>query len=163
MKKLFCLTVLAALLLSGCFGSASAQIIPPYGEGQIGLIAVVLCESLSLRQSPSTSAKVVETLQYRALINVTDQQDGWARCVLGDSEDSPVGWVNSEYIVIDPAWYVPDAKTPVYAWNDTTAPKVALLDASTNPLDFDARLPILKDDGNWLCVSLRGASGWIRK
>ena len=36
------------------------------------------------------------------------------------------------------------------------APKVALLDK-------DTLLPILKDDGEWLVVSLRGATGWIHK
>ena len=46
--------------------------------------------------------------------------------------------------------------TPVYAWNDTAALKVGLLDPGTT-------LPILKDTGDWLIVSLRGATGWIRK
>jgi hypothetical protein len=36
------------------------------------------------------------------------------------------------------------------------APKVALLSKGT-------MLPILKDEGEWLIVSLRGASGWIHK
>ena len=44
----------------------------------------------------------------------------------------------------------------MYAWNDTAALKVALLDKDTT-------LPILKDCGDWLVVSLRGASGWIHK
>ena len=58
--------------------------------------------------------------------------------------------------MINPAWYVTEKSTAVYAWNDVNAPKVALLDK-------DTVLPILKDDGDWLVVSLRGASGWIRK
>jgi hypothetical protein len=37
-----------------------------------------------------------------------------------------------------------------------TAPKVGLLDADTT-------LPILKDEGEWLIVGLRGATGWIKK
>ncbi len=49
-----------------------------------------------------------------------------------------------------------EKKTPVYAWNDTAAPKVALLDADTS-------LPILKEVGEWYVVSLRGAAGWIHK
>ena len=61
-----------------------------------------------------------------------------------------------DYIVIDPAWYRTDASTPVYAWNDTSAPKVALLDR-------DTLLPVLKDNGDWIVVSLRGATGWIRR
>ena len=151
------LTILAALILAlGCFGAARAEILSPYGEGQIGLRAVILCEELSLREKPSASSKVVETLRYGDFLIVTQQSDGWARCVLGDAEDSPWGWVNADYIAVDPAWYRTDASTPVYAWKDTSALKVALLDK-------DETLPILKEEGDWLIVSLRGAVGWIHK
>ena len=64
--------------------------------------------------------------------------------------------MKSDYLAIDPAWYRTDKATPVYAWNDTAAPKVGLLDK-------DTVLPILKDDGGWIVVGLRGASGWIQK
>ena len=54
------------------------------------------------------------------------------------------------------AWYVTETETPVYAWNDPSAPKVALLDKN-------AKLPILKEEDEWYIVSLRGATGWIQK
>ena len=80
-----------------------------------------------------------------------------ANCFLSDSVDAgPSGWVNSDYIIIDPSWYRTDETTPVYAWNDTAALKVALLDKGT-------RLPILKEEDAWYVVSLRGAAGWIHK
>ncbi len=162
MKKTVFLAMLTALILA-LIGTVHAEIIPPFGEGQIGLQAVVLCESLTLRQGPSASSDALQTLQYHDLIIVTEQTDGWAYCVLGDSEDAAAGWVNADYIVVDPAWYRTEAKTPVYAWKDTAAPKVALLDANADFLDPDTFLPILKDEGEWLVVSLRGAAGWIRK
>ena len=82
---------------------------------------------------------------------------GWEQCFLSDDVDAcPGGWVNEDYLAIDPAWYRTEASTPVYAWNETTAPKVALLDRNTT-------LPILKEEGEWLIVSLRGAAGWIQK
>ena len=77
-------------------GIAQAEIISPLGEGQIGLQAVVLCESLTVRQSASSSAKAVKTVPYGSIIIVTKQSNGWAYCVLGDSEDSPAGWVNAD-------------------------------------------------------------------
>jgi SH3-like domain-containing protein len=83
-----------------------------------------------------------------------NQEHGWANVVLGDSEDSPSGWVKESFLAIDPAWYETEDSTPVYAWNDTSAPTVALLGAGTT-------LPILRDDGDWIVVSLRGAAGWI--
>ncbi len=155
MKKHVWLTFVIALVLTvGSIAAVHAEILPPHGEGQIGLQAVVLCEELALCEEPSDSSTVTERLEYGDWPIVIEQADGWAYCVLGDSEDSPSGWVNADYIVIDPAWYRTDAKTPVYAWNDTAAPKVALLDADTS-------LPILKEVGEWSVVSLRGAAGWI--
>ncbi len=157
MKKYAWLTVLTALILMlGSIGTVHAEIIPPHGEGQIGLQAVVLCESLTVRREPNAASKTVTTLDYGSLPIVTEQKDGWAFCFLGDSEDSLSGWVNADYIASDPAWYRTDKKTTVYAWGSTDANKIALLSAGTS-------MPILKDEGEWLIVSLRGATGWIQK
>ena len=157
MKKYTWLTVWTALVLMiGSIGSVQAEVIPPHGHGQIGLQAVVLCEQLSLRSGPSASSDKVRTLTYGDLPIVMEQSGGWAYVTLGDSEDSPKGWVNADYIAVDPAWVRTEGNTPVYAWDDTLAPKVALLDENTT-------LPILADEGAWLIVSLRGAVGWIRK
>ena len=109
-----------------------------------------------LERHRATEGRVVETLRYKDLPIVVDQSDGWAYCVLDDSEDAASGWVNADYIAVDPAWYRTEKKTTVYAWDEAAAPKVALLDANTT-------LPILKDEGDWLVVSLRGAVGWIRR
>ena len=166
MKKNVWLALLTVLIIAlGSIGVVNAEIIPPYGPGQqIGYPAVVLCEKLTLREEPSSSSKAVQTLNYGDTPIVVNAdmpegakvENGFVYCVLGDSEDSPHGWINADYIVINPAWYVAEKKTPVYAWNDTAAPKVALLDADTS-------LPILKEDGEWFVVSLRGAAGWIHK
>ena len=166
MKKHGWLMILTALILAlGCAGAAYAEIIPPCEPGQqIGYPAVVLCEELTLREKPGTSAKAVKTLRYGDLPIVVGAdlpagpktENGFVYCTLGDSEDSPVGWINADYIFINPAWYVTEKSTAVYAWDDDTAPKVALLDK-------DVRLPVLKEEADWYVVSLRGAVGWIRK
>ncbi len=166
MKKYAWMTILTALILSlVCLGSVLAEIIPPCEPGQqIGYPAVVLCETLTLRESSSSSSKALATLNYgdRPIAVGADlpagakEENGFVYCVLGDSEDSPAGWLNADYIIINPAWYVTEKATAVYAWNDSTAPKVALLDNGT-------RLPILREEGNWYLVSLRGAVGWIQK
>ena len=158
MKKHIRLTILVLMaLILGSVAAVRAEILPPHGEGQIGRQAVILCENLTLRQAPGADAGIVDSLHYGDHIIVSRQLDGWAECFTSDAEDAgPAGWVNADYIAVDPAWYRADNATPVYAWNDTEAPKVALLDAGTE-------LPILKEDGDWLIVSLRGATGWIRK
>ena len=153
MKKQFIAAAVTALMLV-TLAVGHAEILPPHGVGQIGLQAVVLCDSLTVREEPSTSSKTVEKLRYQDLPIVVEEEKGWARCVLGDAEDSPSGWVNSDYIAVDPSWYKTEKKTPVYAWKDTKAPKVALLNAGTTH-------PILKEEGDWLVISLRGASGWV--
>ena len=158
MRKRIWLAVLLSVILS-CAGTARirAEILPAQGEGQIGYQAVVLCESLTVRQERSASSKAVETLHYGDTFAVQDNWDGWASCFTSDDVDAgQTGWVNSDYIIVNPTWYRTDDTTPVYAWNDTMAPKVALLSKGTV-------LPILKDEGEWLIVSLRGATGWIYK
>ncbi len=157
MKRIALMAVLAVMVLCGTAGVSRAEIIPAYGEGQIGLSAVVLCESLTVRASRSTASAAVETLNYGTRFAVQNAENGWAQVFLSDAVDAgPSGWVNTDYIAIDPAWYRFGTATPVYAWGDTDAPKVALL--SKGDL-----VPILKDEGDWLVISLRGASGWIRK
>ena len=158
MKKHIRLTILVLLtVVFGSIAAVRAEILPPRGEGQIGLQAVVLCESLTLREAPRDDAGILGSLDNGSCIIVSKQADGWAECFVSDAGDAgPAGWVKSDYLAIDPAWYRADAATPVYAWNDTSAPKVGLLDKDTT-------LPVLKDDGEWLVVGLRGATGWIRK
>ena len=148
MKKHVWLTILilVTVIFAG-IATAQAEIIPPYGEGQIGLSSVVLCESLTIREAPNANAGILDSLEFGRRIIVMKQEDGWALICLSDDVDGgPAGYVNADYLAIDPAWYRTEAATPVYAWNDTNAPKVALLDK-------DTLLPILKD----------GATGWIHK
>ena len=166
MKKHGWLMVLTALIVVlGGIGVAHAEIIPPLGPNQqIGYPAVVLCEKLTLRKEPSASAKAIQTLNYGdepIVINADlpegpQEENGFVYCTVDDSEESPCGWIDASYIYINPAWYVAEQGTVVYAWSDTAAPRVALLEDG-------ARLPILKEEGDWALVSLRGAVGWIQK
>ena len=157
MKKSVSILVLVAMIfaLAGMF-TVQAEVTAPLGQGQIGYQAYVLCESLTLRKEPSSSSKAVKSLPYGTKVIVTRQSGNWAECVLSDDVNASVaGWVNAEYLTINPAMFRADAKTTAYAWNSTSAPKVALLDKNTV-------LPVLKVEGNWIIVSLRGAVGFIR-
>ena len=117
-----------------------------------------------MREQPDSSSEAVQTLNYgdQPIVVGADtstgpqKENGFVYCTLGDSEDSPCGWINADYIIINPAWYVTEKETAVYAWNDTAACKVALLDKNT-------RLPVLKEEGDWYVISLRAAVGWIHK
>lgn len=156
-RRMWVLFLLSMILAPGSIFAAQAEILPAKGQGQIGYEAVVLCESLTVRQERSSGSKAVKTLYYGDTFIVQDAWDGWASCFTSETVDaSQTGWVNSDYIIINPTWYRTAETTPVFAWNDTMAPKVALLSKGTT-------LPILKDEGEWLIVSLRGAAGWIYK
>ena len=158
MKKKVWLPLLTALvILIGTIGAVQASVTPSRGPGQIGLSSVVICEELSVRQQPNSDSKLVQKLKYGTKFIVLEQKSGWAKIIMGDGIDlEPLGWVNADYIAIDPAWLKTDDYTYVYAWNSTKAPKVGLLDKGTE-------LPILKEEGDWYIVSLRGAAGWIHK
>lgn len=125
--------------------------------------AVILCESLSVLDARGDQGgQVVDTLYYSGTetIPVLESWDGWAKICYGAGHQHQ-GWVNSDYLMFSPAWYVCDAQTQVYAWPDTMAPRVALLEKGTT-------LPILHEttgeyQQEWVCVSLRAAAGWIRK
>jgi hypothetical protein len=166
MKKL----LIALLILTLCTSCASATILPATGVDEgfkawTGIDctpAVVLCESLSiLNNRGDQGGKRVETLYYSGnTIPVIESWDGYAKIYYSDGNET--GWVRSDYLLMDPAWYLCDEDVQVYAYPDTMAPRVALLDKGT-------KLPIItqwddeKSVNGWVCVSLRGAAGWIRK
>lgn len=154
MKKL----IFTMLLLIAA--TAHASVLPPDGisedyaefTGIEAKRAVVLCESLSV--CDERGGRTIATLSEGDHFMTTQSWDGWADCHARDG--SVTGWVRSDYIVVDPAWYVTDESMQVYAYPDFRAPRVALLDAGT-------KLPILHEEPDWFVVSLRGAAGWIRK
>ena len=156
MRRAFALFLVFMLLAA----SASATVLPPEGisagylsfTGIEAYRAVVLCENLSVCDERDGS--VIDKLYFGDTFMTGESWDGWAKCSYADG--SKTGWVRSDYIVIDPAYYLTDAQTAVYSYGYTMAPRVALLDGGT-------KLPIIAEMEDWYVVSLRGASGWIGK
>lgn len=160
MKKLILFLFIFLFMTDSSF----ATIIPasPANEYSESTPAVVLCESLPvLDQRGDQGGKKIDTLPYSGHpISVIESWDGYAKIYYADG--SKTGWVQNEYLMLNPAWYVCDEDTAVYAYPDAMSPRTARLEQGT-------KLPILSeyDDGQsisgWVCVSLRGAAGWIRK
>ena len=136
--------ILLLLLCWPCLALATVQ--PPSG----GKTGVVLCETLSLCRE--REGKSFATLRDGDKVTVLDSFDGWAQCTVSGK----TGWLRADYLIVDPAWYITDGQTSVYAYGDSMAPHVALLAKGE-------KLPILLDSGDYLVVSLRGAAGWVRK
>ena len=88
MKKHVWLTILilVTVIFAG-IATAQAEIIPPYGEGQIGLSSVVLCESLTIREAPNANAGILDSLEFGRRIIVMKQEDGWALICLFPARD----------------------------------------------------------------------------
>ena len=137
--------VILCILLLGT-SSACASVLPAEGiqqdffqfTGMQGKRAVVLCESLSV--CDQRDGRAMRKLSYGDTFITTEGWDGWADCHYGDGSVS--GWVRSDYIMVDPAYYVTDESVQVYAYGDTMAPCVALLAKGE-------KLPILLDSGEW--------------
>ena len=149
MKKLIVLACMILLLGT----AACADVIAPSGMGQIGYDAVVLCQSLTVRAERSTSSRAVTTLRAGDVFATQRTVDGWCDCFLSETAGQ-TGWVRAEYVAIDPGWFIANTSTPVYPWNEETDLRVGLLDKGE-------RHPILKVEGEWLLIGLRGAAGWI--
>jgi len=110
-KRIWLAVLLLVILPFAGIARIRAEILPAQGEGQIGYQAVVLCESLTVRQERSAGSKVVETLHYGDTFAVQDNWDGWASCFTSDDVDAgQTGWVNSDYIIVNPAWYRTDER-----------------------------------------------------
>ena len=166
MKKL----LTALLLMTMCASYASATILPPDGVSEnykawTGIEctpAIVLCESLSIYDERGDQGGKKVSARYYSKdgdpIPVIESWDGWAKIYYSDGNKT--GWVRSDYLLMDPAWYLCDDDVQVYAYPDAMAPCVALLDEGT-------KLPIITqydtETEGWVCVSLRAAAGWIRK
>ena len=142
MKKLFAML----LILTLCASCASATILPATGVDEdfkrwTGIEctpAVVLCQTLSvLDNRGDQGGKKVETLRYSGqTIPVIESWDGWAKIYYSDGNKT--GWVHNEYLLMDPAWYICDEGTPVYAYPDGMAPRVGYLASGT-------KLPIITE------------------
>ena len=153
MKKKLALCL--ALILCILSTSALGEIIRPMGPGQMGYDAVVISKSISIRPTQNANAKAVKKLNYGAHVAAMSLGNGWCECYLSDAVDSGLsGYALEDYLVLDPAYLKTEESTPVYAWQATDAKKVGLLGRGET-------CPIIRMEGDWLLISLRGAAGWV--
>jgi len=157
MKQPLAIALLVILLLT----SAVAAILPARGvdadfldlTGIECAPAVQLCKTLEI--CDDRNGHVIMTHDYAdGCLPVIEIWDGWAQIYIADENET--GWVRSEFLLMDPAWYVCEASTEVYADDDPLAPRVALLNAGSS-------LAIIREDAEWVLVSMEGGAGWIRK
>ena len=154
MRKGFLIIFAVALSLALC-ASAGAEISHPVGPGQMGYKAVVISKNISVRPTPNANAKAVKRLSYGDQMTVMSAGRGWCEVYLSETEGL-TGYAQETYILVDPAYITIEESTPVYAWKDTKAKRVGLLTKGEKEI-----YPIIRMEGDWLLISLRGAAGWI--
>lgn len=116
--------------------------------------AYVLCESLTVRESPEYGAKTLKILLYGQTFLTVEKRNGWLNVTNESGTEN--GWVRAEYVLEEPDYLVLDKDAKAYACDDETAPVVGYLDKGT-------KLAIIRTDPCWYLVSLRGAVAWIRR
>ena len=150
MKKIGICLFLALTLICGI---AFGEITHPIGPGQMGFDAVVISKNISIRPTQNANAKAVKKLNYGDRVAVMSLGNGWCECYLSETEGVS-GYALEDYLLIDPAYITVEEPTPVYAWQAQNAKRVGLLGRGET-------FPIIRMEGDWLLISLRGAAGWI--
>ena len=150
MKKTGICLFLALVLLSA---AALGEITRPIGPGQFGYDAVVISKTVSIRPEQNANAKAVTKLNFGDHVAVMSLGNGWCECFLSET-DGLTGYALEDYLLLDPAYITTEESTPVYAWQARTAKRVGLLGRGET-------YPIIRMEGDWLLISLRGAAGWI--
>ena len=146
---------IAALALCLACACARGEILPPEGPGMLGTPAVVLCRELAVRQDMVDSAPEVKILNGGDVFYYQYAAEGWYDCWLSASEGR-CGYVRGDCVLSDPAWYVAEKDVLVYAWNDAAANRLAQMKKGE-------KLPIIRQEGAWLLLSLGGGAGWVNK
>lgn len=141
------------LILSLISTVAAGEVSHPMGPGQLGFDAVIISKNISIRPTQNANAKAVMKKNYGEHMAVMSLGNGWCECYLSETEGVS-GYVLEDYILIDPAYITTEESTPVYAWQSQNAKKVGLLGRGET-------FPIIRMEGDWLLISLRGAAGWV--
>lgn len=115
-------------------------------------VGYVLCESLSVRMEPNITSNVIASFAHGLTFNITAVDQSWYKV----NYDGTIGWVNGQYVLVNPQYYTAQSEKAVYAYPGANALRIGLIDANT-------RLAIIADLQDYYCVSIRGASGFIQK
>jgi len=116
---------------------------------------IVLCETLTLRQTPSTSSKKLSTLQTQQQVLILEEQDEWYFVQFMEPNSRTKGYVLKDFITQDfSSRIVMDEPIYAYAAPSSGSKKVALIDVGTQVYIIDTY------EDFWI-ISLRGASAFV--
>jgi len=134
-------------------GNSNQNTNPIRAGASVGLI---LCESLSLRANADTTATRITTIWYGEYVEIIQDAGSWLRVRFYQNNGQFEGWLLSDYVLQNPAFFTATMETPAYAYPSTSAKRVGLIDAGVE-------LPIIAETEGFYVVSLRAASAFIQK
>ena len=119
---------------------------------------VVISQSVSLREAPSTGAKLLLSIPNGAVIDIFSESNGWyaVRCWDEKTMTRREGYLRADFVVQDPAFVTTTQSTYVYAMPSRNAKKVGQLVSGT-------QLVVIGEFNDFWVVNLRTASGFIYK
>lgn len=119
------------------------------------LYGIVLCQSLTVRETPDTSGKKIISLHTQDSVSILREQNGWYYIQPAYPNHEVAGWVLKDFVTTDFAvHYIQNTSIAAYAAPSLSAKKVALL-------DIDTPLYIIDTFNDFWVVSLRGASAFV--
>lgn len=121
--------------------------------------AAVLCESLSMRQTPDSGAPRLDALTNGETFVILEERDGWYLAAIRSDDGMwwHKGWVLARYTVSPPSYVVTgDGAVDAYAYPAPDAPCVAEVPGGTTLL-------VIAQLDDYDVVNLRGASAFIRR
>lgn len=118
---------------------------------------IVISETLTLRESASTSAAELAEIANGEVVGILNEQGNWYRVsyrnALGTAQE---GYVLKSFVMQNPEYATTNASTLVYALPSRNAKTVGNVDAGT-------QLVVIGEWENFWAVNLRTASGFVHK
>lgn len=147
-KMLVSATVLL-LLFVVCSGFA-------YAEG--GKIGTTTGDSLNLRESSSTTSKVLAQIEKGTQVTIFESKDGWYKV----SFNNLAGWVSSEYIIVKDATVIGSGIISGDNVNIRSGPSKS--SEIVIRLSEGDKVTVLSRSTDWYSIrTSKGTSGWVNK
>ncbi len=159
MSKKFILTFLALISILVIAWSFPAMADGnPYYSYQNGWSGTVICTNVSIRETPSTSAKRYGQLHNGDVVKIVGEQNGWYLIDLASTgiKNVPdgIGYAKKSLIKISPYWIVLTKYTPVYAdpwWSGE----------SNGELSSGTPLLVISENNEFYCVRLHNGQAGV--
>lgn len=128
-----------------------------YNTDKYNVRGVVLCSSLSMRATPSTTGARITILEYADTFTIATEKGDWYFIQFDDprSGNTYEGWILSPLTLLNPIYgTILDENTYAYAYPEWDAARVAMLEQGE-------RVLLIHELDEYWVISLRGAAAYV--